>query len=123
MRASDLVLEMVAYQRVTLLFSKCARDVAKPCQTRSRILRGAEGARRVYGLSVAQYRKSGGDGDLASNNHYGELTRYSPGIQLGTSTVLKGVKIQGECNETYAFTCWTGRTWRRSGKHWSRRLA
>ena len=28
-------------------------------------------------------------------NHYGELTRYSSGIQLGTSTVLPGVETQG----------------------------
>jgi hypothetical protein len=27
-------------------------------------------------------------------NHYGELTGYSSGIQLGTSTVLPGVEIQ-----------------------------
>ena len=52
MRTSYLVLEMVAYQRGTLLFTKFARDVATPCQTTSRILRGAEDARRVYGLSV-----------------------------------------------------------------------
>jgi hypothetical protein len=39
------------------------------------------------GLALPHYRKSGGEGDLASNNHYGELTRYSLGIQLGTSTV------------------------------------
>src|ERR1700676_1938605 len=115
MRTSHLVLEMVAYQRVTLLFTKCARDVAKPGPNdkSNPPPRGRRTGR--LRLSVAHHRKSGDDGDLASNNHYGELTRYSPGIQLGTSTVLKGVKIQGECNETYAFTCWTGRTWRRSG--------
>jgi hypothetical protein len=43
---------MVAYQWVTLLFTKCARDVAKPCQTTSRILRRAEDARGVYGLAL-----------------------------------------------------------------------
>src|SRR5258708_23316526 len=56
------------------------------------------------------YRKFGCDGDLAPNNHYGELTRCSSSIQLGTSTFLRGDGSRRECNEAYAFTCWTGRT-------------
>jgi hypothetical protein len=54
---------MVAYEQVTLLFTKCARDVARPCQTTSRSLRAAEDARRAYGAYV---RSSLGVGEVKS---------------------------------------------------------
>src|SRR5260370_26412194 len=57
MGTSHLVLEMVTWRhrsisRLTLLFTKYAREVAKLLPSDKSNPRGAEDARRVYGLSV-----------------------------------------------------------------------